>query len=45
MMRLITAIALGLTLGACQTLNGLGEDIEDGGEAVQNAAESIDRAL
>lgn len=37
-----TIIFLGiasLTLAGCNTMQGLGEDIEDGGEAVQEAAE------
>lgn len=28
-----------LTLSACNTMEGAGEDVEDGGEAIQDAAD------
>lgn len=40
-LRLIACMTLAtaaLSLGACGTLNGMGQDIEDGGEAIQDAA-------
>jgi len=35
---LIALATLTLGLGACNTLKGAGQDIERGGEAIQNAA-------
>lgn len=38
--------ALGLLgLGACNTVEGLGEDVQASGEAVENAAEETKEAL
>ena len=42
MRRLITACSLAvfvLTLTACNTMEGAGEDMEDAGEAIQDGAE------
>ncbi|WP_265494619.1 entericidin A/B family lipoprotein [Providencia heimbachae] len=36
---LICSLAIALTLIACNTTKGVGEDIEAGGEAIQRAAQ------
>lgn len=36
---LLLATCSALTLGACNTVEGAGEDIEDAGEAIQDSAE------
>ncbi|WP_251977624.1 entericidin A/B family lipoprotein [Salinicola avicenniae] len=36
--RWLALIGLLVTLSACNTMHGLGEDIERGGEKIQNAA-------
>ena len=44
---LAVAISLASTLGSlgCNTVEGLGRDIERGGEKTQDAAESVKRRL
>lgn len=37
-MSLIIVFGLGLSLSACETIEGAGQDIEHAGEAVQDAA-------
>lgn len=40
--RLMYALMIGSMIafaGGCNTMHGVGEDIEDGGEAIQDAAE------
>ena len=37
-MFMIIVVALGLALSACNTMHGLGQDVERGGEKVQDAA-------
>ncbi len=34
---ILAALLLGLTLGACNTVKGVGKDVEKGGEAIQKA--------
>lgn len=36
---LLSLVMLGFSLGACNTVDGAGQDIEDAGEAVQDAAD------
>ena len=38
MMRILLALMLALALGGCNTFQGLGKDIEKGGEIIQKAA-------
>lgn len=37
MKALFVLLALSLTLTACNTINGMGKDIEKGGEAIQKS--------
>ena len=37
MQRLLVALVVGLMLAGCNTVQGLGKDIEKGGEALQKA--------
>jgi predicted small secreted protein len=39
MMRILAAILATALLGACNTMEGLGQDIERGGEKLQGAAD------
>lgn len=39
MKTLFTLLALSLALTACNTINGMGKDIEKGGEAVQKSTQ------
>ena len=39
MMRILAAILATALLGACSTVEGLGQDIERGGEKLQGAAD------
>lgn len=42
----IAALALGLAaLAACNTVEGLGEDVSAGGEAISNTAEKTEQAI
>lgn len=36
---LLVALSLATTLGACNTMAGAGEDMQQGGHALQNSAE------
>jgi entericidin B len=38
MVRIFTAVALITLLAACNTVQGLGKDIEKGGEAIQKSS-------
>lgn len=38
-MMLCMLVLIGLLLAGCNTIEGMGEDIEKGGEHIQNAAE------
>jgi predicted small secreted protein len=37
MKSLLILLALAMTLSACNTINGMGKDIEKGGEAIQKS--------
>ena len=41
------AIALGIlvSISACNTIQGVGKDVERGGEKVQDAAESVQKKM
>ncbi len=39
MKRIIYVVALAMTLAACNTMSGLGEDIQHGGQKLENSAE------
>ena len=42
----IAVMALGLTaLAACNTIEGLGEDVSAGGEAISNTADKTQKAI
>ena len=38
MKKLLLLIAAALTLGACNTMEGVGKDVQKGGEAIEKAA-------
>lgn len=40
-LRKFAAIAAVLGLAACQTIEGLGQDVESGGEAIQDASNEV----
>lgn len=42
---LAAAVGLTLALGACNTAEGVGEDVESLGEGVQDTAEDVDDEL
>lgn len=42
---ILLALGLGLSLSACNTIAGAGEDISAGGEAIEGAAEKTQNAL
>jgi len=35
----------GLTIAACNTVHGMGQDIERGGEATQDAADAVKKKM
>lgn len=39
MRAILLIIALSAGLAACNTVQGVGEDVEDGGQAIENAAQ------
>jgi predicted small secreted protein len=39
MKRIVYAVLVAMTLAACNTMSGLGEDIQRGGQKLENAAE------
>jgi predicted small secreted protein len=39
------AMGLILALGACNTAKGIGEDVEDAGEGIQETAEDVEGEL
>jgi entericidin B len=41
MVRIATAFLLIAALAGCETVAGLGEDVEAGGEAIQRTAEEV----
>ena len=38
LLKCLMVLALGFTLSACNTVKGVGKDIQKGGEAIQKAA-------
>ena len=42
---IIGAVALSFTLGACNTMHGVGKDVERGGEKVQDAATGVQKKM
>lgn len=42
---LAAALALTATLGACNTAEGVGEDVESAGEGMQDAAKDVKRKM
>ena len=45
MKRIIALILLGITLAGCNTMAGLGRDVERGGEKLQNEARETQRQM
>jgi predicted small secreted protein len=45
MKRLIALIVLGITLAGCNTMAGVGRDVERGGEKLQNEARETQRQM
>jgi predicted small secreted protein len=45
MPRLIAIVLLACATAACNTIQGAGKDIEKGGEAVQDAAQSVKKKM
>lgn len=41
MIRITTALFMLAALAGCETFEGLGEDVEAGGEAIQRTAEDV----
>jgi predicted small secreted protein len=39
MMRIVYAVLVAMTLAACNTMSGLGEDIQRGGQKLEDSAE------
>jgi entericidin B len=45
MIRILTALCLISALAACETMEGLGRDVQAGGEAIQQSAEEVQDEL
>jgi len=45
MTRLIALVLLGITLAGCNTISGMGRDIERGGEKLQDQAHETQRNM
>jgi predicted small secreted protein len=45
MKRIVALILLGITLAGCNTMSGVGRDIERGGEKLQNEARETQRNM
>ena len=43
--RLISIVLLVVLVAGCNTIQGMGKDIEKGGEAVQDAAQSVKKKM
>ena len=43
--RLISIVMLVVSVAGCNTIHGMGKDIEKGGEAVQDAAQSVKKKM
>ncbi|MDU8944640.1 entericidin A/B family lipoprotein [Ovoidimarina sediminis] len=41
----ILALVAALGLSACATVEGIGKDVESGGEAIQDASNEVEREL
>lgn len=42
---LATALPLTLALGACNTMTGIGQDVEKGGQKIQEESKEVQRKL
>jgi predicted small secreted protein len=42
---LATALSLSLSLGACNTMTGVGKDVEKGGQKIQEESKEVQRKL
>jgi entericidin B len=45
MSRIVAALLIAFAVGGCNTIQGAGKDIEKGGEALQNAAQSVKKKM
>jgi predicted small secreted protein len=45
MKRLVALVLLGMTLAGCNTMSGMGRDIERGGEKLQDQARDTQRRM
>jgi predicted small secreted protein len=45
MQKLIALFLVAVAIAGCNTIQGAGKDIEKGGEAVQDAAESVKKKM
>jgi predicted small secreted protein len=45
MKRIVALLLLGITLAGCNTMSGMGRDIERGGEKLQNQAHETQRKM
>lgn len=43
--RWIGALSIGIALAGCNTMRGLGQDVERGGERVQDAATNVQKQM
>jgi predicted small secreted protein len=43
--RLISIVLLAVCVAGCNTIHGMGKDIEKGGEAVQDAAQGVKQKM
>jgi entericidin B len=43
--RIVAVLLIAFAAGGCNTIQGVGKDIEKGGEAVQNAAQSVKKKM
>jgi len=42
---LATALSLGASLSACNTMTGVGKDVEQGGQKIQEESKEVQRKL
>lgn len=45
MKRLLALVVLGITLAGCNTMSGVGRDVERGGEKLQDQAKETQRKM
>jgi predicted small secreted protein len=45
MIRVTTALVMFALLAACETMEGFGEDVEAGGQAIQESADDVHEGL